>query len=208
MGEPGRESVTGDYGVDPSRVSVVGGGLRFAELPPDRELTSEPSILFVGREFRRKGGESLLRAFELIRSELPAATLHLAGTEERFESPGIVAHGMVSSESDLAGLYAGARAFVLPSLYEPYGLVLIEAMAHGVPCVGTSVQSIPEILGDAGLLVPPGEPEPLAAALLRLLREDRLAAELGAAGRARVQRELTWDHVARRMAPILAGAAG
>ena len=210
MGEPGRESVVADYGVDPSRVSVVGGGLRFAELPPPRDPAPEPRVLFVGREFRRKGGESLLAAFERVRSELPAATLHLVGSQERFELAGVVNHGKVSGESELAALYADARVFTLPSLYEPYGLVLIEAMAHGLPCVGTAVQSIPEILdgGEAGLLVPPADPDALAVALLRLLRDDRLATEVGEAGRRRVERELTWDRVAQRMAPVLARAAG
>lgn len=209
MGEPGRRSLVADYGVDEGTVSVVGGGLRFPGLPPARELTAEPAILFVGREFRRKGGESLLRAFELVREEVPGATLHLVGAAGRFDSPGVVNHGKVSGDRALAELYAGARVFTLPSLYEPYGLVLIEAMAHGVPCVGTRVQSIPEILdqGRAGLLVPPDDPPALAQALLDLLRDDDLASGLGAEGRGWVERSLTWDHVAERMAPVLARVA-
>ena len=57
-------------------------------------------------------------------------------------------HGKVRDRQELANLYRRARAFCLPSLYEPYGLVLIEAMAHGIPCVGSAVQSIPEILDE------------------------------------------------------------
>jgi glycosyltransferase involved in cell wall biosynthesis len=82
-------------------------------------------------------------------------------------------------------------------------------MAHGLPCVGTTVQSIPEILdhGQAGLLVPPDEEEPLAQALLRLMRDDDLARSIGEAARRRVEGSLTWDHVAERVAPALAAAA-
>jgi glycosyltransferase involved in cell wall biosynthesis len=95
--------------------------------------------------------------------------------------------------------------FCLPSLYEPYGLVLIEAMAHGVPCVGTAVQSIPEILGagEAGSIVPPGDEGALAAALLELLIDDELAGRLGMAGRRAVEKGLTWDHVAARMLHVI-----
>src|SRR5207248_2118330 len=117
-------------------------------------------------------------------------------------------HGRVFEAGELERLYAGARVFTLPSRYEPYGLVLVEAMAYGIPCVGTTVQSIPEILdhGRTGLLVPPGDPDALAEALLRLCRDDDLCRRLAAAGRERVARELTWDRVAARMAPILSAS--
>ncbi len=112
-------------------------------------------------------------------------------------------HGRAHDRERLAALYRDARAFCLPSLYEPYGLVLLEAMAHGVPCVGTSVQAIPEILdqGRAGLLVEPHDPDALAQALVALLSDDDLAHRLGAAGRNFVESELNWDRVAERMAP-------
>ena len=210
MGEPGRVSLASDYGIDPSGVTVVGGGLRFGEPPPSRrELARDAAILFVGRDFERKGGEVLLEAFERVRGERPDAVLHVVGADRRVTAPGVIDHGLVSSAERLEELYAGARTFVLPSLYEPYGLVLIEAMAYGVPCVGTSVQSIPEILdhGRAGLLVPPGDAGALAGALVSLLTDDERAAELGAAGREWAIRSLTWDAVAARMAPVLSRAA-
>ena len=116
--------------------------------------------------------------------------------------------GRSRAATSLQELYRGARVFCLPSVYEPYGLVLIEAMAHGVPCVGTAVQSIPEILdgGRAGALVPPRDPEALAEAMLSVLTDDALAGRLGSAGRRRVTEALTWDHVAERMAPALTAA--
>jgi phenylacetate-CoA ligase len=88
-------------------------------------------------------------------------------------------------------------------------MVFAEAMLHGLPCVGTTVQSIPAILGDgqAGLLVPPSDPRALAEALLSLLRDPARAQRLGAAGRALALREHTWSRVAQRMAPQLRAAA-
>jgi glycosyltransferase involved in cell wall biosynthesis len=205
MGAQARDSLAGDYGVDPSRITVVGGGLSFEPFPAPADLSPDPRILFVGREFERKGGDCLIRAFEAVRRELPDATLDIVGISGRFDAPGVRCHGKVSDRSRLAEHYRSARAFCLPSRYEPYGLVLLEAMAHGVPCVGTTVESIPEILdeGRAGLLVPPGDPGSLADALLRLLTDDDLARSFGATGRRRVEQELTWDHVAERIASVL-----
>jgi alpha-maltose-1-phosphate synthase len=205
MGLPGRDSLVSDYGVAAERVTVVGGGLRFDALPSPAPLAADPRILFVGRDFARKGGPVLLRAFERVRDETPEATLHLVGTTAEPSQPGVISHGPISDPHELVRLYGRARVFTLPSLYEPYGLVLIEAMAHGLPCVGSSVQSIPEILdqGRAGILVPPDDPDALAEVLLKLLRDDGLAGDLGRAGREFVEANLTWDHVAERIAPIL-----
>jgi glycosyltransferase involved in cell wall biosynthesis len=92
-----------------------------------------------------------------------------------------------------------------PSLYEPWGFVLTEAMAHGVPCIGTTVQSVPEILdhGRAGILVPPSDVDALAEAIVTLLEDDLLASRLAAHGRRRVEQHYTWDRVVDAMAPAL-----
>jgi starch synthase len=207
MGGATGASLTADYGVDPGRVTAVGGGLSYDAMPAATGLSPRPNILFVGRDFERKGGNCLLRAFELVREEMADAELHLVGVRRRIDQEGVVNHGRIFDRARLSELYRQSRAFCLPSLYEPYGLVLIEAMSHGVPCVGTRVEAIPEILdgGRAGLLVPPADVESLAKQLLRLLGDEELARELGAAGRRHVATELTWDHVAERMVPVLSG---
>jgi alpha-maltose-1-phosphate synthase len=205
MGEPARDSLVGDYGVEGGRISVVGGGLPYDHPPTPEQLTDEPSILFIGRDFERKGGRVLLEAFDLVRKHVPGATLSIVGAARDFGVPGVTGHGKVRDHQELANLYRRARAFCLPSLYEPYGLVLIEAMAHGIPCVGSAVQSIPEILdeGRAGLLVAPGDADELAGALIRLLTDDKLAGSLAANGPRWVAESLTWDHVAARIAAAL-----
>jgi starch synthase len=205
MGEPARDSLGGDYGVEGGRISVVGGGLPYDDPPAPQQLTDEPSILFIGRDFERKGGRVLLEAFDLVRKRVPSATLSIVGAARDFGVPGVTGHGKVRDRQELANLYRRARAFCLPSLYEPYGLVLIEAMAHGIPCVGSAVQSIPEILdqGGAGLVVPPGDVTELAEALISLLTDDELAGSLAANGPRWVAESLTWDHVAARIAAAL-----
>jgi alpha-maltose-1-phosphate synthase len=205
MGTPSRDSLVADYGVEGSRISVVGGGLPYDDPPTPQQLTDEPSILFIGRDFERKGGRVLLEAFDLVQERVPGATLNIVGTARDFDLPGVTGYGKVRDRRELADLYRRARAFCLPSLYEPYGLVLIEAMAHGIPCVGSAVQSIPEILdeGRAGLLVPPGDAGELAEALIRLLTDDEVAGSLAAIGPRRVAESLTWDHVAAQIAAAL-----
>jgi glycosyltransferase involved in cell wall biosynthesis len=207
MGEPARDSLAREYGIDQRRIAVVGGGLMLDALPAAAGPAREPVITFVGREFRRKGGDCLLAAFAIVRRQLPRAELHLVGVGGG-GAPGVTSHGIVRSRSRMAELYRCSRVFCMPSRYEPYGLAFAEAMAHGVPCIGTTVQAIPEILdhGRAGLLVAPEDPESLAAALVRVLADDELARELGAAGRARVEQSLLWEHVAARAAPALEAA--
>lgn len=204
MGEPTRESLLADYDVDPSCVTVTGGGLNLEALPAPSGPAGDPALLFVGRDFERKGGDDLLGAFRRVREQVPDAALHIVGVEDRFEVPGVVNHGKISRER-LGELYRSARLVCVPSRYEPYGFVLVEAMAYGVPCIGTTVQSIPDILGggQGGLLVPPGDPDQLADAAIRLLRDDDLARTLGSAGRQWMEDNLTWDRVVERMSPAL-----
>jgi glycosyltransferase involved in cell wall biosynthesis len=98
---------------------------------------------------------------------------------------------------EIPALLAELDVLVLPSLWEGFGLVLLEAMAAGRPVVASRVGPIPEVVlhGETGLLVEPGEPEPLAAALIELLEHPTLAARLGAAGRRRVREHFTLDRM-------------
>jgi starch synthase len=207
MGEPGRRSLAEEYGVDPERITVVGGGVNFEELPEPVGPAVEPNVLFIGRDFERKGGEVLLAAFRRVRRELPQAALHVVSVFGHLDEPGVIPYGNDTTRDELIELYRRARVLCLPSLYEPWGYTLGEAMAYGVPCIGSEVESIPHILGDgeAGMLVPRDDPERLAEALLEVLTEYELARRLGAAGRRRIETEFTWSSVAERMVPALVG---
>ena len=208
MGSPVRSSLVDDYGVPSHRITVVGGGLNFLDPPaPPRQSAGQrdPMILFVGREFERKGGDVLLEAFAALRNAVPNASLHLVGARPHPVGEGVTVHGRISDRQELSDLYGRARVFCLPSRYEPYGLVFLEAMAHGAACVGTNVQSIPEILGHgrAGMLVPPDDPRALSEVLVRLLQDDAAADTLGREGLRMIETEHTWSRVAERMMPTL-----
>lgn len=102
--------------------------------------------------------------------------------------------GWLSSE-DLEGLYALARVFVFPSLYEGFGLPVLEAMRRGVPVACSDRSSLPEVAGEAALLFDPEDEGQIARALDRLLSDDMLRRELAAAGRDRAQ-QFSWDQTA------------
>lgn len=206
QGTPHADSVVEFYGVPRERTSVVGGGANFVPLPELSHREREPVVLFVGRDWHRKGGDLLIEAWRRVREQLPQARLRIVGTDEApSDEPGVEVLGLVRGRDRIAALYEGAQLFCLPSRYEPYGLAIAEAMAYGLPCVVTRVGALDEVVvdGETGLVVPPGDVGALAAAMVRLLGSPELADRLGAAGRARVETHQNWDAAAARMAPDL-----
>jgi glycosyltransferase involved in cell wall biosynthesis len=126
-------------------------------------------------------------------------TAHEADLRERARALGVeedVRFPAWLSAAELEGLWALADAFVFPSLYEGFGLPVLEAMARGVPVACSNASSLPEVAGDAALLFDPRDEPAIAAALTRLLSDPALAADLRARGHVRV-REFTWERTAR-----------
>lgn len=206
QGTPHAESVVSFYGVPRERVSVVGGGANFVPLPEVPAGPREAFVLFVGRDWYRKGGDILIEAFRTVRSRLPEARLRIAGTDEAPSGEaGVEVLGTVRGRDRMAELYAEARVFCLPSRYDPYGLAIAEAMAYALPCVVARSGALDEVVveGETGLIVPRDDPDALAEALLRLLEDQDYAARLGRAGRARVETHQNWDATVARMAPDL-----
>jgi glycosyltransferase involved in cell wall biosynthesis len=174
----------------------------------------------VGNWVERKGILELLDAFATLPPD--AATLHLAGDEDaaprygervrrRLAAPDlagrVVRHGPVSRE-EVAGLYAGADAFVLAAFREPYGTVWGEAMAFGLPVAGWRAGNLPYLADDGreGLLVAPGDVRGLARALDRLASDEALRRRLGEAGRRRALTRPTWDETAAMFFAAIRGA--
>lgn len=201
-------SVTEYHGVPAERVTVVGGGAHFGPVMGDDERR-EPMLLFVGYDYHRKGGDLLVRAFREVRREVPDSRLVVVGPEVRIDEPGVECLGPIRERERISDLMARAGVFVLPARFEPYGMVLLEAMAHGAPCVGTAVGAIAEIIDDGvtGFVVAPDDEAALAESLIRLLSDRALALRLGAAGRDKVVSELNWPAVARRIVQTLSERA-
>ena len=206
-------SLVEDYDVAPERVSVVGAGLNFESLPTlGAAHDGPPTVLFVGNDFERKGGPELLEAFALLRSRVPSARLRIVGTPYPVpEQDGVEHLGRIHDRERMSALYAEADVFCLPAHFDPFPGALLEAMAHGLPCVVTRTCGIPEMVVDgwSALSVDhgPSMVADLAASLERLLLHPEEAARLGRHGRRRVEDRFLWSHVVDRMAPALEAVA-
>lgn len=157
----------------------------------------------------QKGVKYLLRAIALLKKQEPKAKVVVFGrgpleSELKAEAARLglgsdavfITHRL--GDAGLVKLYSACDAFVLPSIWEPFGMVLAEAMACGKPVVGSDTGGIPEIVTkDCGYLAEPRNPEALARRLAALARDPALRRRMGAAGRKRAQQRFTWDHTAR-----------
>ena len=213
MSEGVRRSFLDDFGQAPGKVVTVGAGpnISVPSSAPRRE-PSPPRFLFVGKRFERKGGPTVLAAFERLRAERPEAELWIVGPADlELDAPGVSVHGRISrsdsrGDRELVGLYERATAFVMPSVYEPLGVALIEAMAYGLPCIASTAGAMPELVSDevTGFLIEPGDEGALLDRMRRLANDAELASRLGDAGRRRYEKRFTWDVVAERMLAAIA----
>ncbi len=224
------------FNVDPTRMHVIANGIDTDEyravnrpevLARNGIDYSSPYVLFVGRMTRQKGLYYLLKAAEAIdpklqivlcagESDTPELQVELEAmvSDLRSRRPGIVwIPGMLGRE-DVIALYSHAAVFCCPSIYEPFGIINLEAMACGTPVVGSRVGGIPEVVadGETGLIVdanlsdaPPHDPQNpeafaagLAAAISRLGMDPDLSRVMGEAGRQRVIDLYSWQSIAKQ----------
>ena len=228
LAAPTREQLVARWGLDAGRIEVVAPGvavtagtpaLRGAQVPPPGTATPgtpppgtpPPGTYFlaVGALEPRKAPGLLVRAFSAARGAGLAAGLVFAGEGRlagSLDGDGVSLLGRVS-DAQLDALYRGARALVMPSLLEGYGLPVREALARGTPAVLSDLPVFGPELDAAVLRVAPGDEAALTAALLAIEREDGLRARLAAAAPGAVA-GLSWDVAARRTRAVLAAAAG
>ena len=199
-----------------SRVIPCGVDERFRPIPARDERDEvlagygirRPYLLYLGAVNGRKNIPRLLLAFAQIHSRYPDLTLVVAGSRQwgatpidvtrrrldlgdRVHFPGYV------DDVDLPAFYRGAEAFVFPSLYEGFGLPVLEAMACGTPTIASRTSSIPEVAGDAAILVDPLDVSAIAGAMERVLGDPELVATLRARGPDRAG-QFTWEGAARK----------
>ena len=229
--------------IDPERVKVVHNGIDLdawqRPTGPEADAASaatlerlgidpsRPTVVFVGRITRQKGLPYLLRACELLPAEVQVVLCAGAPdtAEIKAEVEGLVAGlrekrtGVVWIEEmlprpELIAVLSASDVFVCPSVYEPLGIVNLEAMACGLPVVGSATGGIPDVIvdGATGLLVPieqvtdgtgtPVEPETfihdLAERLASLVMDEALARRMGQAARTRVEEHFSWEAIAQR----------
>jgi glycosyltransferase involved in cell wall biosynthesis len=217
---PGTRRDLAAYDVEDGRIGVVCPG---TDAAPLARGSAGPglALLCVASLLPRKGHLVLLDALaELIELDWrltcvgsmerdPACAHSIVAAAERLGLHGRVTLVGERAEADLATFYDRADLFVLASYHEGYGMVLSEALARGLPLVATSAGAIPETVpADAGLLVPPGDPQALAGALRQVMTDPKLRARLLAGARAARDRLPDWRHAVRAFAAELAGLSG
>jgi glycosyltransferase involved in cell wall biosynthesis len=199
----GVDAVVIPGGVDPDFAARADPAAARSALELER-----PYVLTVATALARKNRAALGSAARALRErgiDLVAAGGRRGYMRDEESPPELRELGYVP-EGHLAGLYAGARAFVLPSRHEGFGLPCLEAMAAGVPVVAADAGALPETCDGAAVLVPPA-PDPIATALLDLLDDEPRRAKLREAGLRRAA-ELTWDRTARELDALLSRLAG
>jgi glycosyltransferase involved in cell wall biosynthesis len=200
VSEATRRRVLEAYGLPPARVRTVLNGFDAERFGPEGPALNDgglPYVLFVGNLLPHKNLPRLVEAFARATASTPArlviagggrprAIAHLQALAERARATVEIRSFVAPAE--LAPLLRGARALVLPSLAEGFGLPAVEAMACGTPVIASNVSALPEVVGDAALLVDPLDTAALGDAIARVLADDRLRKELSARGLQRATR--------------------
>jgi glycogen synthase len=211
-----RQDVLRLFAVDPDKVVAIHNGI-----DPDRYRRTDrrdalerrgirpPYVLFIGRISDQKGIFHLLDAAPMLPSGvqvvLCAASPDTPEIERRLaetvrQHPNVLWIPEMAPVEEVIQLYSHAEVFVCPSVYEPFGLINLEAMACETPVVASAVGGILEVVEDGrtGVLVPPGRPDALAAALRGVLDDPERARSMGRAGRRRVEERFSWTRVAEQ----------
>ncbi|MCW1410815.1 MULTISPECIES: glycosyltransferase family 4 protein [Rhizobium] len=210
-----RRSVIYDYGIPAEKVVTAFAGVNINHFPdpirrPDRDRVT---ILFGGNDYARKGLGTLLKAFRVLRAELPSVELIVFGDPGpnyvALEEPRVRHLGHVSDKGKISELYATADIFVLPTKTEAFGHVYAEAMAHSLPCIGTKVGAVNEVIleEETGFLIESGDSVGLTERLRKLVTSREMRIGMGQQGYNRANKHFRWDKVVDVMTPYLHQAA-
>jgi alpha-maltose-1-phosphate synthase len=203
-------SVMSDYRITDTRVHVIGAGVNISLPDLTTRVDEGPRVLFIGTDFRRKGGDVLLNAWPHVVRAVPEATLMMIGPVPDRLPPRVETNAGTWDREAVMRELRRASVFVMPSRCETWGDVFIEAMAFGVPCIGSTMDAMPEIIQDGvtGFVVPPDNALALAGRIITLLTEPERASLLSAAARRRVEERFLWSQVIERMLPVLERVVG
>jgi glycosyltransferase involved in cell wall biosynthesis len=199
------------YGVPPDRLAVIypGRDESWERMPPEevaRNLSRmgvpTPYFLHVSRLQARKNPDAIMHGWSRSRRKIPERhSLVIVGTDRAPPVEGLTDDVIFlgrREERDLRALYQGSVALVFPSIYEGFGFPVLEAFSLGTPVIASRATSLPEVAGEAAILVDPGDRDGLAEAMVRLATDEDLRADLSRRGEARA-REFSWRPSARKV---------
>jgi len=210
-----KEDIIKYFNVPPEKVEVIHNGIdlnKWKHTPISDSLKKEYGIkddyiLFVGRPTPQKGMEYLVDAADEIPVQIVfgAVGADTKEYEDRMKEKvktkkNIVWINKLLKEEEYIQLYSSAKVFVCPSIYEPFGIINLEAMACKTPVVASATGGILEVVipEKTGILVEPANPKQIASAVNRLLKDPSLAKRMGEEGRKRVEEQFSWEHIAQK----------
>ncbi len=214
VSENSRGDIARAFGITTDHIDLVYNGIDIATFKPQPSAEREPYTLITTASADQplKGSQHLLRAMAALLPRFPKLRLIMIGkpkpggkTDTLIQSlelsERIELHHGISTQA-LVSLYGRASIAVVPSEYEGFGLPAGEAMACGVPVVSSDGGALPEVVGDAGIIVEAANPKALTQAIAELLEDDTARARLAIAGRQRIEEQFTWQLAAQRMTDI------
>ncbi len=205
MGEWLREFLI-RQGIPSNKVHAVGAGINVNKdlIKPQHKTNSK--ILFVGRDFKRKGGFITYEAFKILRERGEQVELYVSGPVVNPIKNSIEGYHFMGDldYSQVAGLYNKCDIFCMPSYFEAYGLVFIEALSYGLPCIGRDCYEMPYFIEDGvtGALLKEDSPEVLASLMLKLLHDKQIRKNV-VSNQSFYLEKYSWDKVAERMEKII-----
>lgn len=193
-------------GLPEDKVHHVGGGINLDYKLISPGIKGNNKILFVGRDFKRKGGYIVYEAFKILKNKIPNVELHIAGPNQNpINNPvdGYFYYGD-SDHNKLSELFNMCDIFCMPSYFEAYGLVFIEALVYGLPCIGRNAYEMPYFIKDNenGLLLNNDNPNELAQLMGKLLLDDEIKRNV-ISNRDYYIKEYSWDSVAQRIYNVI-----
>lgn len=206
MGEWCKKDIVARCNVSPDKVHAVGGGINLDINLIHPTNRTNNKILFVGKDFKRKGGYIVYEAFKLLKEDIQDLELYIAGPSENpIKSPinGYYYMGLCNHEQ-LSTLFNKCDIFCMPSYFEAYGLVFIEALCYGLPCIGRNVYEMPYLIkeGENGYLLKEDNPKELSCLIRKLLNDEGIKQNVLALKDVYIK-EYSWNNVALKISNII-----
>lgn len=213
-----RRSMIEDFGVDESRVSNIGVGVNF-DIPPQSILPEQKKtfdLVFVGREFERKGGETILQAFNLLKDQYQQLTLHIIGPSEAslskydLDTNKVKCYGFLDRRNKrdveiFQNVLANASIGLFPTLFDAFGIPVLEKFSYEIPCITTDILAMPELVkeGETGFLIKVNDHKSMAEAIEYYVENPEVCRTHGKNGRKLVVENYTWHNVVEKLDHVI-----
>lgn len=205
MGKWLEKELVSEYSIPTNKVHAVGGGINIDAKKIDISLKTRNRILFVGRDFERKNGPLVIAAFNNLKKQRNNLELYIAGVEERKEYLGEGIHFLGDlGQNQLPQYYNLCDVFIMPSVFEAYGLVFAEALSYGLPCIGLNKFEMPYFIENqvTGLLLNSHDVQELSELINEILSNEVFFDNVEKK-REHYLKEYSWDSVANRIMSVI-----